>query len=234
SDNSGNIYTYSYVSNKAEFLDEMIDEGIFICKQTGNGNLVWLKQFPYSQNMDYGSQGNYINIDDNTGHIYITGALEDQLIIPGETTLVPGDEGSIFVLKYDLDGNYVWSIQEDFAGKELSVVPDYSGNIVLSGIFRDIITIGTTGLTSDGEQDGFVAKYDAGGNFLWAIRAGGELIEYMAITSTDSSNNIYLSGEFISENVTVDDTEITMEEGDGNIIFAKLDSDGNVQWVTFM
>ncbi|MBA7549024.1 hypothetical protein ES705_41493 [subsurface metagenome] len=102
----------------------------------------------------------------------------------------------------------------------------------MSGIFRDIITIGTTQLISDGERDGFVAKYDAGGNFLWAIRAGGESIEYMAITSTDSSNNIYLSGEFISVNVTVDDTEITMEEGDGNIIFAKLDSVGNVQWVT--
>ena len=66
---------------------------------------------------------------------------------------------------------------------------------------------------------------------MWAIRAGGETTEYMAITSTDASDNIYLSGEFLSENVTVDNTEITMEEGDGNIIFAKLDPDGNVQWV---
>lgn len=231
-DNTGKVYIYGCTSNTIDYFGEEVNKGVFICKQNGSGEVIWLKQFEEVQ-MPYGSQGNYLNIDTLTSHIYITGELYDELIIPGEITLTPAEGGSVFILKYDLDGNYVWHVQEDFNGNEPSVVPDQSGNVILSGTFDDIITIGNTELESLGSSaDGFVAKYDENGTFLWAIRAGGESIEYMAITSTDASDNIYLSGEFLSENVTVDDYSITLEEGDGNIIFAKLNSDGNVLWVT--
>ncbi|MCK4661301.1 MAG: T9SS type A sorting domain-containing protein [Bacteroidales bacterium] len=230
-DNFANVYTYGYTSNTTDYFGESVNKGIFICKQNGSGNVIWLKQFADIK-MAYGSQGNFINIDKLTSHIYITGELYDELIIPGETTLTPEEGGSIFILKYDLDGNYVWSVQEDFPGEEPSVVPDNSGNVIVSGVFRNSITIGTTELISAGERDGFIAKYNSEGNFLWAIRAGGEDIEYMAMTSTDASDNIYVTGEFISENVTIDDAEITLSEGDGNIFLAKLNPNGNVQWIT--
>jgi hypothetical protein len=229
-DNTGKVYTYGCTSNTIDYFGEEVNKGIFICKQNGSGEVIWLKQFAEVQ-MPCGSQGNYLNIDTLTSHIYITGELYDELIIPGEITLTPAEDGSVFILKYDLDGNYVWSLLEDFPGEEPSVVPDNSGNIILSGVFYGIITIGNTVLESAGGRDGFVAKYDENGNFLWAIRAGGESTEYMAITAIDQNDNIYLSGEFISENVTVDDTEITLAEGDGNIIFAKIGTDGDVLWV---
>ena len=146
-DNSANVYTYGYSSHTTNYFGEEVNKGIFICKQNGSGNVIWLKQFADIQ-MGYGSQGNFINIDKLTSHIYITGELDDELIIPGETTLTPAEGGSIFILKYDLNGNYVWHVQEDFSGEEPSVVPDNSGNVILSGVFWDEITIGTTGLIS--------------------------------------------------------------------------------------
>ncbi len=232
SDNSGNIYVYANTTNDIDFQGTNASNGTFICKINGAGELVWLENF-IDFNYGYGSQGNYINIDDQNGNIYITGEFYDFLLIPGETTLVADDEGSVFILKYDMNGNFIWAVQEDFNGYESTVEPDNQGNVIFSGIFSGIITIGDTNLeATDGSQDGYVAKYDEDGNFLWALSAGGENIEYMAITSADASGNIYLSGEFLSENVTVDETQITLVEGDGNIIFAKIDPDGNVLWVT--
>jgi len=229
-DNSGNVYTYGGSVYNVEYSGETVNNGIFLCKQNGSGEVQWLKQFAGVPG-DYGSQGNYIAIDESNTYIYITGSFSEQLVIPGETTLIPAEGGSIFVLKYDLDGNFIWAIQENFNGQEPTVCPDHSGNLILAGTFTNTISIGNTELTSAGGEDGFIAKYDTNGDFLWAIRAGGETVEYMAIITTDANDKIYLSGEFISENVTVDDHEITILDGDGNIIYAKLGTDGNVYWV---
>jgi len=230
-DNSGNVYTLGDVSNTTEYFGEEVNRGTFICKQDDLGNAIWLNLFPDNL-LDFCLIGQPLHIDTITNHLYIAGGFTEDLVIPGETTLTPAENGSIFLLKYDLDGNYVWSVQEDFSGEEVFVVSDNSGNVVLSGLFEGTITIGTTNLTSAGNKDGFIAKYDTDGNFLWAIRAGGEDIEFIAIISTDASDNIYLTGEFTSENVTVNGTVITLAEGDGNILFAKLDSNGNVLWFT--
>lgn len=76
-----------------------------------------------------------------------------------------------------------------------------------------------------------MAKYSANGDFLWAIRAGGETVEYFAIVSTDAQDNIYFAGEFHSVESTVDQTVLYLEEGDGNIVFGKLNPAGEVQWL---
>jgi len=229
-DNVGNLYTYGLVSNTTEYFGREINERLFVSKQNNAGDLLWLKEFPYNESIGtkYNTQ---IYIDTIRSYLYITGELDDNLIIPGETTLTPAGSGSIFIVKFDLNGNYVWSIQEDFDGAHPSITVDYAGNIILTGVFSGTITIGGTELISEGYDDTFVAKYDADGNFLWAFGAGGEITEYNLISSTDTMNNIYITGEFTSENITIDETEITLLEGDGNIIFAKIDPDGNVLWV---
>ena len=228
-DNNGNIYTYNYTSGNIDYFGETVNEGIFICKQKGQGEVVWIRQFA-DVYVDYG-YGNYIAIDPSNENIYITGLFNDELVVPEGSTLVPAEEGSVFILKYNLNGDYIWSLQEDFNGSGLCLVADYANNIVLGGTFDEIISISGTELVSAGSQDCFFVKYDADANLVWAKRAGGESIEYSGLVSVDGDNNVYLTGEFISENVTVDDTEYTMMAGDGNIIFAKLNSNGDVLWI---
>ncbi len=230
-DNSGNVYTLGAVSNTTDYFGEEVNKGTFICKQDESGNVIWLNLFPDNL-LNFFSVEQSLYIDTVTNHLYITGGFTEDLVIPGETTLIPAENGSIFLLKYDLNGSYIWSVQEDFFSEQVSVLTDNSGNVILSGLFENTVTIGTTDLTSAGSMDGFISKYDTDGNFLWAIRAGGESIEYIAIISTDASDNIYLTGEFISENVTINGTGITLAEGNGNIILAKLDNTGNVLWLT--
>src|SRR5690349_16339588 len=48
------------------------------------------------------------------------------------------------------------------------IAVDASGNSYITGIFRGNASFGTTSLTSSGNTDVFIAKYDGSGNVLWA------------------------------------------------------------------
>ena len=139
--------------------------------------------------------------------------------------------GSFFILKYDLQGNFQWAVQENFQSYALCLATDQSGNVLLSGIFTGNITVGNTNLVNAGLDDIFIAKYNSAGEPVWAVRAGGEDTEWEGLISTDAQDNIYLTGEYYSINVTVVNEPITLEEGDGNIVVAKLNSQGITQWV---
>jgi len=229
-DQYGLLYVYGYASNTLDYFGNTINKGLFLAKQGTMGDVLWLKQFPdvYGQH----ELGSYLVTDTLTGNVYITGNFFEPLIIPGSSTLIPEEDGSIFIIKYDLNGDYQWAVQEDFISDKFCLTPDYSGNILLSGIFTDTISISSTSLASAGFRDVFISKYNSQGGFQWARRAGGEEYEYLGVISTDALDNVYLTGEFTSENITVDNYAITLNDGDGNILFAKFDPDGNVQWVT--
>jgi len=232
-DQSGNFYTYGYASSEMDYFGEIIQKGTFLSKHKPDGEIIWIKQFvDFSLYFNY-SYGSYLVIDSVTQSVFITGTFNKPLIIPDITTLTPEEDGSIFIIKYDFDGNYQWSLQEDFSGDLLCLTPDYSGNIILSGTFYGTINIGNSILTAAGGDDIFISKYNTNGEFQWAIRAGGdEGPDYSGLVSTDALSNIYLTGEFTSEYLTVNNYPITLEEGDGNIIFAKISPAGIVQWVT--
>ncbi|MBC8485622.1 MAG: SBBP repeat-containing protein, partial [Bacteroidetes bacterium] len=191
-DQYGFMYVYGYASNTLDYFGHTINKGLFLAKQGTTGHVFWLKQFPDV----YGSHdlGSYLVTDTLSENVYITGTFFEPLIIPGGSTLIPEEDGSIFIIKYDFNGNYQWAVQEDFYSDELCLTPDYSGNILLSGIFSDTISMGTTNLISAGMRDVFVSKYNSQGSFQWARRAGGEDIEYLGLISIDAMNNIYLTG----------------------------------------
>jgi hypothetical protein len=232
-DNAGNFFSYGYASSEMDYFGEVIQKGTFLCKQKPDGEIIWIKQFA-GLFVGY-NLGNYITIDPINENVYITGGFNEPLIIPGGPTLIPNEEGSLFIIKYGIDGVYKFTIQEVFNSDTwggLCLAADNADNIIISGTFYDTINFSGTELISEGSEDAFIAKYNISGEFEWAIRAGGEFTEYVGLVSVDGSNNIYFTGEFTSENVTISNTQITMEEGDGNIIFAKLFPDGTVQWVT--
>lgn len=230
-DQFGNQFNFGYASNEMDYFGQTINKGLYLAKQNPTGNPFWVVQFTDADDI-YLDLGIYTVVDTNTSSVYITGLFFNPLVIPGGPTLIPNFNGSIFILKYDFNGNYQWAVQEDFISYTLCLATDNSGNVLLCGTFSNQITIGSSTLVSAGGDDVFIAKYDGNGQVVWAKRAGGESIEYWAFVSTDGQDNIYMTGEFDSQYVTVDDYPITMEEGDGNILIAKFDPQGNVEWVT--
>ena len=46
------------------------------------------------------------------------------------------------------------------------------GSAIVTGLFEGTVAFGSTSLTSASEDDIFIAKIDASGAYVWAIRAG--------------------------------------------------------------
>ena len=105
---------------------------------------------------------------------------------------------------------------------------DGSGNTYVTGYFEGTANFGNITLTSSGEKDIFIAKYDAAGNVLWAKRAGGVEIDYSSDISVDGSGNSYVTGIFVGT-ATFGSTTLT-SSGLSNTFVAKYDAAGNVLW----
>jgi hypothetical protein len=126
-------------------------------------------------------QGNAIATDAN-GNVYVTGDFEGTADFDpsaGTANLTSTGTLDIFLAKYDASGNLLWAnrMGGQLTDRGNSLAVDGSGNVVVTGGFRGIVdfdpSVGTANLTSVGNQDIFVAKYDASGNYLWANGMGG-------------------------------------------------------------
>ena len=144
----------------------------------------------------------------NTNNIQADG-FGDVYIIG--TSLLGTSTGSL-LRKFNSDGELVWSRsleKNSHAAGAVSV--DHDGNVYIGG-----------SITIDGEgMDGFVAKYGPDGSFRWeSTVAVGLLRESIYNIAADSLGNVFVGG-------------ITRPEflGDRDIMFAKLDSEGDVQWI---
>lgn len=80
----------------------------------------------------------------------------------------------VFLAKYDIDGNHVWSC--GFGGEENEYPRDVAvrnwGEIAFTGYFEGTADFGGGPLTSAGQSDIIIATYDANCNHLTSQRAG--------------------------------------------------------------
>ena len=232
SDDQGKIYVLGTCNNTIDYYGKTLSEGVFFAKHDAGGNLLWVRNI-FNAQINDNQIGDAITIDPQNQNIFITGDFYEEINIPGGGTLTPDSDGSMFVLKYDIEGNFIWSNKvDDLSFNDADLTADYSGNVILSNPFSSTIEIGGETYTSQGYGDIINIKFDPDGNISWAVQAGGENREYMGITSVDENDNIYFTGEFISENVVIGDSSLTLNEGDGNILFAKMNAEGVVQWTT--
>jgi len=230
-DHAGNFYTYGYASSEMDYFGVTIQKGTFLCKQKPSGELIWMKTF--TDLFAHYHLGNYITIDPANENIYIASVFQEAFNIPDGPELVPAENGSIFIIKFDIDGNYISVIQEDIEFSNiLCLAADYSGNILLSGTFDEEVLISGELLVSSGMDDAYIAKYNSAMDLSWVIKAGGEDQEYVGLISVDENNNIYFTGEFYSVNVEIANISLIMDEGDGNIVFAKIFQNGTADWAT--
>ncbi len=72
------------------------------------------------------------------------------------------------------------------------VATDAAGNVLVTGFFSGSVRLGTTTLTSAGDDDGFVAKYDpTTARFVWVQQISGTSFEN-AVSIAVSGNSIYV------------------------------------------
>jgi uncharacterized delta-60 repeat protein len=179
------------------------NEDCHTVKYSPNGDVLWADTYAGSATgTDYG----YTLAVDQNGNTYVGGFGN-------------GDNPAtfdIFVLKYDSNGNRVWTQRwtspiTNYSAYAYSIAVDNQGNVF------------TTGFESDGFTDGefITLKFNSSGALQWATPYNGSTssIDYANHIVVDSDGNSYITGWSGGANNLHDMTTI------------KYDPDGNEVWV---
>lgn len=126
---------------------------------------------------------------DNEKNVYMTGYITSSE--PDEHNFFEGD---IFVAKYDASGVPIWIRLMEGDGHDMGhgIALDSSGNVYVTGFISG--TVSALGLTSTGDEDIFVAKFDSSGTRQWARKIGGISHDFGYGITADAGGNVYVTG----------------------------------------
>ncbi len=211
--------------------------------------------------------GNSVTID-STGNIYITGyyvspfteiPLKD---VSGNTqidsliTLPPTNSSAAFIVKYNSNGICQWATNIDSNNPDigLSIDCDVNNNIYVTGSYTSSIEVILKDVNGNTQIDSlitlppslnsaaFIAKYNSNGICQWATNIDGLASDRGYSVTTDSTGNIYLTGQYASASVvalkdvsgnTQIDSSISLPNTSSFAIFIiKYNSNGICQWAT--
>jgi hypothetical protein len=129
---------------------------------------------------------------------------------------------------------YQWANGAASEGREYGnyITTDDSGNVYVSGQFEFDCDFGSKTISTSGQHDIFIAKYNAAGTLKWVKKAGGTDGDAGHGIGIDADRNIYTSGEFETTCYFTPNDSITVGgTGINNIYIAKHDNNGNLIWV---
>ena len=243
-DASNNSYISGYFKGTADFdpgpgaanLSPSGNQDIYLAKYDADGNYLWAFNIGGTS-----YDASFSVTTDLSGNVYIGGFFQNTADFdpgPGVANLTSSGMEDIFLAKYDANGNYLWAFSINGTGQNVvkSVTTDASGNVYISGYFNSTADFdpgaGTMNMTSAGNKDIFLAKYDANGNYIWAFKVGGTAEDMTASITTDASGNLYMSG-FFALTADFDPGAVTANltsAGSKDIFLAKYDANGNYLW----
>jgi hypothetical protein len=211
-DSDGNIYVTGYTGGEFSSYINAGDVDIFVAKYNSSGTQQWTQQlgtFHEDHARDIAT--------DSSGNVYVTGHTYGGL--NGKTNAGSSD---LFLVKYDNGGIKQWTQQLGTSDGTIArgIATDSSGNVYVTGNTSH----GLDGNTSAGSEDLFVVKYDSSGTQQWTQQLGTSTPDYANGISTDSSDNVYVTG------LTFSGLDGGGHAGQTDIFIVKYDSSGVKQW----
>lgn len=235
-DAAGNSYATGYYSDDTSFgaitLENDATFDTYVAKLGPAGNWIWVS----SAGGDLGNIRSYAIAVDGSGNTFVTGNFSETVsfgtLSLTSTETSSGDHSAdVFIAKLDPSGNWLWARKADgtYGDSGSGIAADASGNCIVTGFFNGPTTFGTTSLPTAGGGDIFVAKLDAAGNWLWAVRAGSAYSDSGYAIATDTAGNIYTTG-YYSYPASFGTINIS-DYGELDVYVAKLDPNGTWLWV---
>jgi len=218
----------------------------FVAKYSSTGVFQWAKSLGGPTVYDYADALG----TDALGCVYVAGEYNGSMTISPTITFSSAATGTGYLIKYDAAGNLVWGHSFGEAGitavstgaRDLIVGGQY---VYLAGHYMGTANFNTWGapalLTTTGgasDVDGFLAKYDTAGNFVYVRSLGGAgLSDEGSGVRLDAAGNIFISGWTNSANMIFDPTSpgtstVTAPGGGGNNDFfvARYTNGGAYVW----
>ena len=178
---------------------------------------------------------------DDESNVYATGYYSTTVDFdagPNVSNLTSVNAEDIFLTKYNSAGQLIWakSIGDFRYQAGYGIALDSAKNIYITGIFFGTTDFdpgaGVTSLTSAGNEDIFVCKFDNNGNFIWAKQFGGTTNDFCNAIKLDRAGNIYINGYF--DNMADFDPGTGLfnlvSNGATDIFVCKLNNSGNLIW----
>lgn len=191
----------------------------------------WAKQVPGE---GFGSVDGIAVVSD--GSVIVTGSFDGTLDLGGGPMAATGAYDA-FIAKFTAAGEHVWSHRfggdNAAGGSELAVLSD--GDIVLAGMYRGTLTLGSDSFTAVGNRDVFVARLNEGGVPQWAVTGGGSADDTLNDLAVDASDRIAVCGgftgteTFFGDPITgSNDPWLAMLAGNGSTTWAKAVTLGGI------
>ncbi|MDJ0516928.1 MAG: DUF4347 domain-containing protein [Trichodesmium sp. MO_231.B1] len=159
-----------------------------------------------------------------------TGSNSANQNFTGNFTIGSGGNSTPPTVEYQLE--VAQNIGGSGSDQGLGIATDSNGNVWTTGFFEgsiDIDSDGNNDLTSNGEEDGYIAKFDSSGNLLFSQNIGGSGSDHGFGINIDSNGNVWATGEFQgSIDIDSDGNNDLTSNGLSDSYLAKFDSNGNL------
>ncbi|MFI5203703.1 MAG: T9SS type A sorting domain-containing protein [Flavobacteriales bacterium] len=134
--------------------------------------------------------------------------------------------------------NRIWATYYGGTGWENfpRVCNDKFGNVYLGGSSPSLTGIASGGFQNTyggGPNDGFLVKFDAAGNRIWATYYGGADDDYITSVETDTIGNVFVAGYTLSTTGIASSGFQNAIGGTYDAFIVKFDANGNRIWGTY-
>ncbi len=231
-DNTGNVFITGGFSDVATFATNVTVtaagfDDAFAAAYNTVGALIWVRQAGGTE-YDFGTAIK----TDPAGNVYVSGVFDGTGVF-GTFTITTSGFDDIFLLKYDNIGTLAWAKRAGGANYDSpnAMAVDNTGSIYLTGSFIGTAFFDSQPISSAGNDDMFVVKYNANGNIVWMQSGGGGDFDGGYGIAFDNNGKLYVCGGF-SGTATFNANSVTSVSGLLEDIFiARYDLTGNIDWV---
>ena len=142
-----------------------------------------------------------------SGDLVITGRCYGTGTFGTHSITVSGNFYDAYVARLSSAGQWQWVAQAGGShwDKGFGVCADAAGDVYVAGTFRNTATFGSTALTATGSNnDGWLAKLDGNGQWLWAVQMGSiAYMEVYAMDMNDAGDRLVLTGNYAFNTPTI-------------------------------
>lgn len=192
------------VGNKTTFgniaLASTLQPGVFVARLSAAG--VWTQAVgAYSVGVgDAVPAGVAL---DGAGNAVVAGTFHNSPLTIGNTILPPVGYLNAFVARLSPGGQWMQAVSVSGPGansrvEATALTMDGAGNVVVGGDFQAAapVSFGSLTLSSAGLTDAFVARLNPAGQWVQAVRAGGNSPDYVNALALDADGEVVAAGSF--------------------------------------